>query len=52
MVNIEKNRLENETPYSLKFFLKDYDTGEVVFEFPRVYLGIYNEKGYIYAIKN
>lgn len=49
---IEKNGLENETPYSLKVYLIDRENGARVYEFPKTYFGIYNGEGYVYAIQN
>lgn len=51
-VMIEKNGLENETPYSLKVNLVTVDNGARIYEFPKVYFGIYDGDGYIYAIQN
>ena len=51
-VLVVKNRLENETPYSFQMFLKNSDNGERIFEFPRIYMGISDNVGYIYAIQN
>lgn len=51
-VGILKNRLENETPYSMQFFLRQGETGDRIYEFPRIYFGIYDNAGYVYAIQN
>lgn len=51
-ISLVKNKLENETPYSFRILLKSVDDKEVYFEFPRVYAGICDNKGYIYAIQN
>lgn len=51
-VSILKNHLENETPYSFQIFLKSPDNGERIYEFPRIYMGISNQIGYVYAVQN
>ena len=51
-VEIHKNSFENETPYSFGVNLIKSDTGGRVYEFPRVYFGLYNGDGYVYAIQN
>lgn len=51
-VQILKNRLEYETPYSLNIFLKDVLNDERIYEFPAVYMGVDYNCGYIYAIQN
>lgn len=49
---IEKNRLTDETPYSLQLFLKDNELGEKLYSFPKIYFGLDSDKAYIYAMKN
>ena len=51
-INIVKNGLENETPYSLKVFLLKPDSGYKVYEFPNIYFGMCDNNIYIYAIQN
>ena len=51
-VSIIKNGLESETPYSLKICLLETLTGEKIYEFPRIYFGIFEDNGYVYAIQN
>jgi len=51
-VEIQKNTFENETPYSFKVSLIKSDTGSRVYEFPKVYFGVYDGEGYVYAIQN
>lgn len=50
-VKIVKSGLENETPYTLKTYLIDVETGRRLYEFPNIYFGIYNNDGYVYAIQ-
>lgn len=47
-----KNGLESETPYSLKISLFDTITDRRIYEFPRVYFGVFENAGYVYAIQN
>lgn len=51
-IKICKNGLENETPYSLMINLNDVSTGDKIYEFPRIYFGISDDVGYVYAIQN
>ena len=51
-VVILKNGLASETPYSLKICLLDVVSSERIYEFPKVYFGINNDKVYVYAIQN
>lgn len=51
-VTLLKSRIESETPYFFQIFLKDCDTGEKMYEFPRVFMGTFYHDGYIYAIQN
>ena len=48
-VNLEKDIIDNETPYKLKISLKDNND---YIELPSVKIGISNNKAYIYAIQN
>lgn len=50
MIKIDKNKLYNETPYSISFsFINDKNEE---YTLPRIYYGIDNDKVYIYAIQN
>ena len=40
------------TPYSFVVNLVKSDTGGKVYEFPRIYFGVYDNEGYVYAIQN
>lgn len=51
-VRVLKNGLESETPYSLRVRLLDPVNEVDIYEFPRVYFGIYDNSGYVYAIQN
>ena len=50
-VKIEKNGLENETPYSLRCYLAK-ESGSKIYEFPSIYFGMSNNNLYVYAIQN
>lgn len=49
---IEKSRIESETPYYFKSYLVSSDTGEIVYEFPRIYFSISDGSVDVYAIQN
>lgn len=49
---VQKNQIENETPYSMQLFLRDIELDERIYEFPRIYLGQADNVAYIYAIQN
>ena len=51
-IKVLKNGLESETPYSLRARLLNPTSGVEIYEFPRVYFGIYDNSGYVYAIQN
>lgn len=51
-VQLMKNGLENETPYSLVINLYDPLSNEKTYEFPRIYFGICDNIAYVYAIQN
>ncbi len=51
-VQLLKNRLESETPYSVQIFLRSVEENKRIYEFPRVYVGLSDGMGYIYAIQN
>mgnify|MGYP003290069151 CR=1 FL=1 len=49
-VKLEKSEVFNETPYRIKITLKS-DVGEE-YELPAIYMGIFENKAYVYAIQN
>lgn len=49
---INEARIESETPYYLSSFFLNPNTGERVYEFPRVYFGISDGNVDVYAIQN
>lgn len=50
-VCLEKSKLPNETPYKLKIILHSLESNDT-YELPSIYVGIYDNKAYIYAIQN
>ena len=50
--NINKSRIESETPYFLQTFLLNSNSNERIYEFPRVYFGISDDIANIFAIQN
>lgn len=51
-VMVVKNRIEHETPYSMKIMLRDREGGNLSYEFPRIYFGMSDGKAEVYAIQN
>lgn len=49
---IEKSRIESETPYYFSSYLLNPNTGERIYEFPRIYFGISDGSVDVYAIQN
>lgn len=49
-VALEKCQVVNETPYRIKISLTSYE-GEV-YELPAIYIGIFENKAYVYALQN
>lgn len=50
MIEIEKDIINNETPYQFK--IRAVDDGLGSYEFPKIKFGIVNDSVYIYAIQN
>lgn len=51
-VKVIKGGLESETPYVLKSYLLNPNTGTRVYDLPDIRFGIYNNTGYVYTIQN
>lgn len=48
---VKKERIQEETPYALHFYLENPENPNDVFHFPYVRVGIENDTAYIYAIQ-